>query len=345
MNYIGIDLHKFIWTMVVIDDNEKVVEQIVDAETSVKGLEHIVQNYAADDCVIAFENLTRAHFADNFFKKHGYRTIVLHTGHGCVAEISKSNYKCDLEDARKISIICKDIATGRREYRLAHLTDQQNMIVKSLLKTWDDCSVEYEKNNLRIQEYMNMNDLHLPEGYKSFTAKRSLRFMKTLDHPALTIMCELQECLTKQIDYAESTLEKMYADDEDMRLLTEIKGIGLETAAVILTTIDGIHRFDSPEKLVSFFGLGLRRCESGGVERGRHITKEGNPRVRKLLANVIKNHARCYRNSDLTRFYERMKEKKDHWDAVTAAMCKLTRIIWAVLYKGEPYRLNMAEKA
>jgi len=56
-----------------------------------------------------------------------------------------------------------------------------------------------------------------------------------------------------------------------------IKGVSVQTAVTIYTAIDGIERFETPEKLVSYFGLKITRHESGGYhdEHG-HINKHGN---------------------------------------------------------------------
>ena len=92
MHYIGIDVHKRICTAVVLDDNEKVVDQIVDFETSDKGLGFITDRYGPEDCRIIIENLTTAHRVYHWFKGKGYTIEGLHTGHGCITEISKTDF-------------------------------------------------------------------------------------------------------------------------------------------------------------------------------------------------------------------------------------------------------------
>ncbi|MBR4686643.1 MAG: transposase, partial [Candidatus Methanomethylophilaceae archaeon] len=41
-----------------------------------------------------------------------------------------------------------------------------------------------------------------------------------------------------------------------------IKGVSALTAVTVVTAIDGIYRFETPEKLVSFFGLAVPHKES-----------------------------------------------------------------------------------
>lgn len=138
----------------------------------------------------------------------------------------------------------------------------------------------------------------------------------------------------------------MFKDNEDVKNLMSIKGVAIQTAATIYTAIDGIERFETPESLVSYFGLKITRHESGGDrDLHGHINKRGDPLVRKYLANVVVNHSKYYPDSDLARFYKRKKEVMPHWKATTAAMRKLVCIIWAMLTRHQVYRFSSPVKA
>ena len=339
MNYIGIDVQKRISTAVVIDDNEKILAQYVDFETNNEMLDEILKKYPVWDTTVLIENLTVAHRVYHHLTKMGYNVLVIHTGNGCVTEIAKSKYKCDLADAQKLAVICKDIVTGRREYRMTHISSEEEMKAKSLCRVLNDFSEQATKINLQIQEYMNLWGLTLPDGYKSFTSKKALKHLGNLsDHPTLAVYAKHMLYLQSEIEDMKTQLEKLYEDNDGVRILKSIKGISIQTAATVYSSIDGIERFDSPEKLASHFGLDLTRKSSGGVEGTRHISKQGDPVVRKLLVNVVINIPKFYPESDIGDFYKRMKDRKAHWDAVTATMRKLTHAIWAMLTRMEPFR-------
>ena len=176
MNYIGIDVHKSICTAVVMNDDEKVIDQIIDFGTNDEGCSFIVDHYSPEDSYILFENLTTAHRVYHFFKDRGYRAEGLHTGHGCVTEISKTDFKTDLEDATKLARMCKDHFTGRREYALAHFADIDSMKAKELCRVMNDCSEQRDKLNLRIQAYMDLFDIHLPKGLKNVYSNKAMTY-------------------------------------------------------------------------------------------------------------------------------------------------------------------------
>ena len=95
---------------------------------------------------------TAAHRVFHKLVGEGYDVKVLHAGNGCVTEISKTTFKTDLEDASKPAFICKDIFTGRRTYRLTHISSRDEMKAKSLCRVLNEFSSRRDKYNLKIQE-------------------------------------------------------------------------------------------------------------------------------------------------------------------------------------------------
>lgn len=340
MRFIGIDVHKQIYTACVIDDNEKIVEELKDRPTSDEGLWEITSRYKPEDCVILFENLTRAHYVYHHLSAMGYKVTVAHTGHGSLKLVSGTNMKNDSVDAYKLALIAKDLYNERRFIRISHITGKDNMRNKSLVRVYSECSKIHEEMNLRIQEYMSMHNMELPANYKSFDSSRSMRHILGFNDPALNIMVRMMAAAIEQEEYAEGELAKAMKDDEDVKILTSIKGISVRTAATIVTVIDGIERFESPEKLVSYLGLGIRHSESAGKVKKGHITKEGDSLVRKVLANAVTKHSMFCRNSDLSKYYRRMKAQFPFWKAVTACMRKLACVIWAMLTRKEQFRFS-----
>ena len=49
MQFIGIDVHKRIFTACILDENEKVVGEIIDAPTTEKGLDGFMRQYPPED--------------------------------------------------------------------------------------------------------------------------------------------------------------------------------------------------------------------------------------------------------------------------------------------------------
>lgn len=345
MHFTGIDLHKHIFTACVLDENEKVIDEMIDVPTTEKGLESFMERHPPESCLVLFENLTRAHFAYHFLREHGYHVDVAHTGHGAIGEICNTSLKTDRVDAYKLALLCKDLWTGRRFIRKSHISSDENMRMKALIRNCNECGNIRDEMDLRIQEYMNLHNIPPHPRYKDVQGIRYRDYLLGLKDPTLTMMVNIMTAAIKEIDAAKTVIADYVERSEDAKLLKTIKGISDLTAATIVTAIDGIHRFDSPEKLVSYFGLAVSVKESAGTRKKGCITKEGDPLVRKYMANVVVKHAIWCPDSDLAKFYRSKSDTMAHWKAVTAAMRKLTCIIWAMLSHQTPYRHHPTSKS
>ena len=74
-------------------------------------------------------------------------------------------------------------------------------------------------------------------------------------------------------------------------ILRSIPGIAEATATSIIGELEDIRRFQSTNQINAFIGIDLRHYESGNFLAKEHITKRGNPYVRKILFKCIHNIA------------------------------------------------------
>lgn len=301
-------------------------------------MDQFIEQYPpSDDCRIVFENLTRAHFVFHYLYDRGYAVDVAHTGHGALKEISNTNLKTDRVDAYKLALLCKDIWSGRKFIRRTHISSNENMMLKALVRLYNENSLVRDQNYFRIGEYMNLHNIPPHPKYKSIKGRKYREYLLGLDDPNLTMMVRSLNQAMENMDYAKKAMSPFAEKSEDVRLLMTMKGIDVLTAVTLVTAIDGIYRFDTPEKLVSYFGLGLVISESGGKKKTGTITKEGDPLVRKYMSNAVVHIARYYPSSGVGRFYTKKKGTMPHWKAVTAGMRKLTHVIWAMLTYKQPF--------
>ena len=133
MQFIGIDVHKRIFTACILDENEKVVGEIIDAPTTEKGLDGFMRQYPPEDCRIVFENVGRSYFVFHYLWDRGYAIDVAHTGHGAMNEIANSNFKTDRIDAYKLALVTEILAfVGMRSSILDGFVDHCRSDLTSL---------------------------------------------------------------------------------------------------------------------------------------------------------------------------------------------------------------------
>lgn len=155
---------------------------------------------------------------------------------------------------------------------------------------------------------------------------------------AFVIKNTVAEILHKmdKVEELQKYLGKKYANHPTVKLLTSIRGIGINSAISILFEIEDINRFSTVKKLVAFFGINPEFRQSGDGTYGNHMSKKG----RKSLRSVLYMCGLAAYNWDpmMKALYKRYREAgKCHDFSIGVLMHKLLRIIYGVLKSGIPY--------
>jgi transposase len=116
-------------------------------------------------------------------------------------------------------------------------------------------------------------------------------------------------------------------DDPAVNRLMTITGVNLTVAAGIVAAIGDIGRFNSPQKLVSYFGLNPRVRQSGltAAHHGR-ISKIGRSHARAMLVEATWAAAKA--PGPLHAFFVRIRARRGHQIAAVAVARKLTVLCW-----------------
>jgi hypothetical protein len=136
-------------------------------------------------------------------------------------------------------------------------------------------------------------------------------------------------------------------DDDRVRRLLTIPGIGLQTAVGLVALIGDVRRFPHPSKLVSYLGLDPRVRQSGGrPAHTGHISHAGQGHVRGLLTEAAHSATRV--PGLLHAFGARVARRRGPGIAIVAVARKLAVLAWHLLsdevdYRWAPARLTAAK--
>lgn len=136
-------------------------------------------------------------------------------------------------------------------------------------------------------------------------------------------------------------LDRLIARELDAipQTLTTIPGIGPVLASGIVAEIGDIKRFASQAALAQYAGLTWSRYQSGNFDaEDRSLTKAGNRYLRYYLveaANSLRVHNEEYRAYYQAKYAEVTKHQ--HMRALVLTARKFTRLVYALLSKGQIY--------
>src|SRR5215216_3206429 len=180
---------------------------------------------------------------------------------------------------------------------------------------------------------------------RSFHKKAAAHIPEAL-RPALGPILEQIASLRERMrDYERQlrTISKEHYPETE--LLRQVEGVGALTALTFVLTLEDPYRFAKSRSVGAYLGLVTARDQSGDRDPQRHISKEGDEMLRKLLvgsANYILGPFGS--DSDLRRHGEKIASrgaknaKKRAVVAVARKLAVLLHSLWASAEVYEPLR-------
>ena len=151
----------------------------------------------------------------------------------------------------------------------------------------------------------------------------------------------LLEEIDRQIEDLEKEIEEHIQENPKLEsrcsLLDTIPGVGLQTAAIVVSELGSPERFESARQAAAYAGLVPSHHQSGTSVRGNpRMSKIGNARLRRAMYFPAMTALRF--NEAIKAFGDRLKERgKEKMVIIGAAMWKLLHICYGVLKSGRPF--------
>ena len=116
--------------------------------------------------------------------------------------------------------------------------------------------------------------------------------------------------------------------------LRSIPGVGIRTAEAVAAFVDDPQRFRNAKAVGRYFGLVPSQDQSGDKNRLGHITREGAPVVRQLVAEAAWQAQR--RSPTVRAYFDRVQrgDPQRKKIALVATAHYLVRVMWALLKRG-----------
>lgn len=154
--------------------------------------------------------------------------------------------------------------------------------------------------------------------------------------------------IEKQIADLETAIEAHIAADEEVAAKVEnickIKGLGIQTVAVILAETNGFALFKNGPQLVSYTGYDVIENQSGDHTGKTKISKKGNSRIRRILFMPAFNMVR-YKQTPFLDLYKRTFEKHGlKMKSYVAVQKKLLVLIYALWKNNTAYDIKYKNK-
>jgi transposase len=334
--YIGLDVHKHYLIALGVDDELNIVLPVRRVELT--RLETWMKKTLTQQDEIVLEMTTNTWQLYDELCEHAGRVIVVHPPH--VALITRSQV---MNDKIAASILARLLAKGLLVG--IWVPPQEVRELRGLVAQRKKMTGLATQAKNRLHAVLQRHHLVPPEG-NSFHASQQ-RWWLALPLGALEKVNVQSDLETLRFAQAQqlrltSMMEEITNQQEQVTRLLQIPGFGVVTAVTVWAAIGTIQRFEDPQHLVGYAGLGTRVHTSGMTTRTGRITKAGRRDLRVVLIEAAQIAANTHPHwkTELARLQPRLGRNK----AIVAIARKLLITVWYVLSQHKTDRFADPER-
>jgi transposase len=338
MYYVGLDIHTKRISICVLSETGQLVRRC-----QVRGIEEMLNTLKGlpgrfEVCYEA--SCGYGHYHD-LLKPLAARVLVAHPGQ--LRLIFRSRNKNDRNDAERLA-------------KLLYLGEAPAVHVPSLdVRTWRElinCRSQVIAKRTRAKNTLRalLRGAGIaPPRHPDLWTKAGLAWLRRLELPTVSqqlrrdLLLEEIETLNGQLRRIERELGHRAQHTPAVARLRSIPGVGIRTAEAVAAFVDDPDRFPNAKAVGRYFGLVPCQDQSGDRNRLGHITREGAPVVRQLVAEAAWQAQR--RSPRVRAYFERVQrgDPQRKKIALVATAHYLVRVMWALLKRGTTWEENPAQ--
>lgn len=251
--------------------------------------------------------------------------------------------KTDRRDAHKLCQL-----TVMNQGSAVHVPKHDVRQWRQLIFYRDTLTGEMTAIKNRVRALLLQEDLRLPAGARAWGGEEYRRLAQRARDLAdcsrdelwrgmLKLELARLDQLMEQLEAVESRLNATAREDERVRRLQQVPGVGIRTAELVVAMIDDPRRFGRGRQVSSYAGFVPRKFSSGKMDRDGHISRCGNGLLRKFLVQAAWIGRRS--NPRMAEIYRRInrgspKRKKQ---SIVAVARHLLVWLWAMLRDGSDW--------
>lgn len=334
MYYVGHDGHKELSVFCITTASGNVVETF-ETTADPAGMDVLIAKMKGKRYKVLAEASTYTIDLHDYLSSKGVESYLAHPTK--LKLITESNKKTDRNDSKTLATYLRLWDKRELDLSMSFIVNGADRSLREICRLREFISENKGITMQMIGAHMRVNGQR--HEFKDLSTKKARQWIRDTFPGDLTLMTLLDlyahyEMIGLRLD---AELEAEFGGREDVQLLMSIPGIGLTTAVEISSMIVDVGRFQTADKMRSYFGMAPKVKDSGRSVRHGHITRCGDPMMRKILGRVVGTHVRNAPDDSLARYRDSHRGCMRGSTLMVACMNKLLDIIYAVLTRGTPY--------
>jgi transposase len=333
MWHIGIDLHREFIVMAAVRDNGKIMEPVRIACQDTDAILEVIRTLTPFRAVVEASGTYR--WLYDLISPHG--TILLAHPLRLRAMIQRRS-KTDKLDSQLLANLLRI-----NQIPLAYVPPEPYQRLRDLVRCRAKLAQDRALAKIKLRDLLARQNLLSP--YKKPFGPRGLAWFRGQDFGLVGNMLRDEllarlEHYDRHIDLFDAQLARCQPDFPQTEAITDIHGIGLFSALLIVAELGEVERFRTAKQVGAYSGLTSRVHQSGGHCYQGSITRQGSPWLRWILVEAAMKTIR--EDAALKNFYTRVRKRSSAKIARVAAARKLAEICWKRLRR---WQLEHVKKA
>jgi transposase len=331
--HIGIDLHREFIVMAAVRDNGEIMQPVKIACLDTNAIVEVIRSLMPFRAVIEASGTYR--WLYDLLSPYG--TILLTHPLRLRAMIQRRS-KTDKLDSQLLANLLRI-----NQIPLAYAPPEPYQQLRDLVRCRARLSRDRAEAKIKLRDLLARQNRLAP--YKTPFGPRGLAWFRGQDFGLVGNLLR-DELLVRMKHYdhylavIDEQLEQRQADFPQTEAITDIHGIGLYSALLIVAEFGEVERFQTAKQVGAYAGLTSRVHQSGGHCYQGSITRQGSPWLRWILIEAAMKAIRD--DAALKNFYTRVRKRSSAKIARVATARKLTEICWKRLRR---WQREHAEKA
>jgi transposase len=290
--YVGLDVHKESIVVATAPEGDTAAELYGKIGGTLEALDKLIKKLEKPDLELrfAYEAGPCGYVIYRHLKKRELHCQVI--APSLIPTKASDRVKTDRRDARQLARLFR-----AGELTAIYVPDEEDEAMRDLVRGRDRAMIDQRKARQRLKgfllrlghRYLGTGNWSLPHlrylaSLKLSHAAQQIAFQEYLE--AITVATERLERLTKAM---ESSLPG-WKREPVVRALMSLRGVALINGMTLVAEAGDLTRFDSPNQLMSYFGLTPSEYSSGEKRQQGAITKAGNGACRRALVEAAHHY-------------------------------------------------------
>ncbi len=339
--YVGLDVSMHSIFLCIMDKERKIVRE-AEVPCNPQAIGMFLEGTGMKITRIGLESGNLTHWIKQGLQERDFEVVVMEA-RKMAAILATTINKTDTNDARGIA---EALCAGH--YRECVHRSNEALEVRTVLHSRQ--SLVRERTHLisSLKGHLKVYGIKLGKGRKKDFAEKVMEQISSYSmriQRSIKSLLNVLQALDEEISQIEKDLKAISKEDEDIKLLKSIDGVGDITALAFKAEIDDPKRFSDSKNVAAYLGLTPSQYSSGETKRQGRISKKGSKEVRYLLveaATVLLTRSKMW--SKHKAWALKLARKKGMRKAQVALARKLAVTMHSMLMNRKTFIRGMSKK-